>query len=302
MRDGTQELFGRAIDVSSVDKLFFPGEGLTKGDLLDYYVRSAELVLAHADGRPLAFKRHPDGLAGHGFFQKNAGEHFPAWIHRQQVPKREGGELDHVVLDEPATVVYLADQGTIELHPWLATADDLEAPVELVLDLDPPDDGDPAAVRRAARLVRGVLDDLEVAARLKTSGSRGFHLHVPLDGSSEWDAARATARDLATLAAERHPDELTVAQRKDRRGGRVFVDWLRNAYGQTSVAAYSVRALPGAPVATPIEWDELGGTEPRRWTIGNLFRRLGQRDDPWATPLAPVAAATLRARLEALED
>lgn len=299
MDAGEQRYFSRTIDISSVDKVFFPDAELTKGDLLDYHVRIAEQMLAHLRGRPVAVKRYPDGLDGQGFFQKNAGSHFPSWLRRQEIPKRDGGSLDHVIVDEPATLVYLADQGTIEFHPWLSLADDLEHPVELILDLDPPDEGDIDAVRAAARHVRSLLEDLEAASRIKTSGSAGFHVHVPLDGSAGWDVSSQLARSLAEAVCERHPDSLTTSQRKQARTGRVFVDWLRNGYGQTSVAAYSVRARPGAPVATPIDWDELSGVEPQSYDIRNLFRRLGQRADPWRDEPAAAAAGELAERLAA---
>jgi len=300
MDAGEQRIFSRDIDISHVDKVFFPDAGITKGDLLDYHVRVAELMLPHLRDRPVAVKRYPDGLDGQGFFQKNAGAHFPDWLRRQEIPKRDGGSLDHVIVDEPATLVYLADQGTIEFHPWLSEAGDLEHPVELVLDLDPPDDGEVAAVRSAARRVRELLDELEVAGRIKTSGSAGFHVHVPLDGSAGWEASSQLARSLAETVCERYPEQLTTSQRKQPRTGRVFVDWLRNGYGQTSVAAYSVRARPGAPVATPIEWDELGRVEPRSYDVRNLFRRLGQRPDPWQRTPPATGAEEIAERLERL--
>lgn len=294
--------FSRSFELSNTDRIVFPDAGITKGELVDYYVRIAETLLPHVRGRPLAVKRFPDGLAGEGFFQKNAGSHYPDWLHREPIAKREGGTLDHVVVDEPATVVFLANQGAIELHPWLAVADDLEHPVELIVDLDPPPGADVAVVRTAARHLGTLLDELEVPSRLKTSGSAGYHIHVPLDGSAPWDRVGELARRLATTLAARHQGELTTARRKKDRGGRVLLDWFRNGYGQTSVAAYSVRARPGAPVATPIEWDELGGVDPRSYGVRNVFRRLGQRDDPWTEEVAPTSADELDDALSALAD
>ena len=297
---GEQRFFSRVVDVTSVDRVMFPHAGITKGELVDYYARIAETMLEHLRDRPVAVTRYPGGLDGDGFFQKNAGSHYPGWLRREQIPKRDGGTLDHVVVDEPATLVYLADQGTIEFHPWLAAADDLEHPVEMVFDLDPPDDGDVRAVRAAARHLRSLLDEVQVPSRIKTSGSAGFHVQVALDGSATFDDAADLAKAIAVTAATRHPDQLTTEQRKADRQGRVFLDWLRNAYGQTSVAAYSVRARPGAPIATPIEWDELGEVEPRRYDLRNLFRRLGQRDDPWQVAPQPVAADQVAADLDRL--
>jgi bifunctional non-homologous end joining protein LigD len=300
MRAGPHEFFSRTFEISSVDRILFPEDGITKGALIEYYARAAELMLPHLKGRPVALKRYPSGLAGAGFFQKNASPHYPDWIHRQQIPKREGGSLDHVIVDEPATIVYLANQGTIELHPWLSEAADLEHPVELIFDLDPPEGADVAVVRAAARHLRVLLGELEVPSRLKTSGSAGFHIHVPLDGSAAWEVAGGLAQRIAATLAARYPDDLTTRRRRKDRGDRVLLDWFRAGYGQTSVAAYSVRARPGAPVATPIEWDELGKVAPRTYGVRNLFRRLGQRDDPWQVTLPPVAAGAFGPALDEL--
>jgi bifunctional non-homologous end joining protein LigD len=289
---------GRSIEVTNADRVVFPDAGITKGQLVDYYARIAGTMLPHLRGRPVALKRYPRGLAGAGFFQKNAGPHYPPWIRRDRIAKREGGTLDHVVVDEPATLVYLANQGTIEFHPWLSEADDLEHPVEIVFDLDPPPTAPVEVVRTAARRLRVLLDELELPHRLKTSGSAGYHIHLPLDGAADWRAAGRAARRIATTLAAHHPDELTTRRRKADRGERVLLDWFRTGYGQTSVAAYSVRARPDAPVATPIEWGELGRVEPRTYGLRNLFRRLGQREDPWATPVRAVSAAEVERALE----
>lgn len=282
LRNERQHLQGRSINVSSVDKVMFPDEGITKGELVAYYDRMAETMFPYLADRPVALKRLPDGLGSQGFFQKNVSEHFPDWIGRVRVDKRGGGSSDNIVITEPAALVYLADQGTIELHSWLVRADELERADQLVFDLDPPDE-DIDAARTAARRVRDVLDELELPHLLKTSGSKGYHVHVLIERHADVDASDVAA-GVARLLAARHPEELTDEHRKAARGGRVLVDYFRNGFGQTVVAPYSVRARPGAPVSTPIEWRELGATGPQRFTVRNLFRRLGQRDDPWARP------------------
>jgi bifunctional non-homologous end joining protein LigD len=287
LRDGRQRLHGREVDVSSVDKVMFPDDGITKGELVGYYERVAETMFPYLDDRPVALKRHPDGLDQQGFFQKNASGHFPDWIGRVRVDKRGGGTTDNVVVTEPAVLVYLADQGTIEFHAWLARADALDRADQLVFDLDPPGD-DVDAARASARRVRDVLDELELPHLLKTSGSKGYHVHVLVDRDADVDA-RGFAADVARLLSRRHPETLTDEQRKDARRGRVLVDWFRNGFGQTVVAPYSVRARPGAPVSTPIEWRELGDVDPQRFTLRNVFRRLGQRRDPWAAAWTSAA-------------
>jgi bifunctional non-homologous end joining protein LigD len=299
VRNGEQEIAGRTVGVTNADKVLFPDDGITKGQLIDYYVRAAELILPHLQGRPVALRRFPDGIGGEGFFQKAAPDHYPDWIPRVAVDTSQGGVVHQVEVNEPASLAFLAQQAAIELHPVLWRSDRRGRPDQLILDLDPPG-GDVDAARTAARHVRDVLEELGVAPRLKTTGSKGYHVHVRLDGRSSDDDLRAVALDIARTVLLRAPNELTIEHRIANRRGRVFVDWLRNSYGQTAVAAYSVRALPGAPVATPLDWSELGTVDPGSYSIQNLFRRLGQRDDPWAHDVEPVALGDLQSRLRNL--
>jgi len=285
---------GREIALSKPDKVLFPGSGLTKGDLVDYYRRIAEAALPHLRGRPLSMQRFPDGIESDGFFQKDRPDYFPAWIEGKALPK-EGGSVTHVVANDAATLVYLANQACITPHVGLSRVDRIDAPDRLIFDLDPSGD-DFSEVQDAAREVRGVLGQLGLDSFVQTTGSRGLHVVVPLDRSTGFDEVRRFARALAEHVARRHPDKLTVEQRKQARGNRVFLDYLRNAYGQTAVAPYAVRAIEGAPVATPLTWSEALAADmsPRKYTIRNIFRRLGQTDDPWADidhqakPLAPA--------------
>jgi bifunctional non-homologous end joining protein LigD len=279
--------FGRyTVELSNEDKVLFPDLGFTKGDLIDYYRRMARYMLPHLEDRPLSLERFPDGIAAGGFFQQDRPGHFPDWIRSVAVERREQGRehdfVDHVIADNEATLAYLANQGVITLHAWLARAPTVDCPDRLIFDLDPPDD-DFAAVRDAARRVRDLMDELELSTWLMTTGSRGLHVLVPLDGSESFDDVRDFARDSADLLASRFADTLTVEHRKDRRAGRLFLDTTRNAYGQTTVTPYSVRAKPGASVATPLDWHELGNASltSRSYTVGNVRRRLGQKDDPW---------------------
>jgi bifunctional non-homologous end joining protein LigD len=241
-------------------------------------------MLPHLAGRPLSMHRFPDGVGGKSFFQKDAPDYFPGWIHTEEVPK-EGGTVNHVVCDDAATLVYLAGQAVLTPHVWLSRVDDLDHPDRMIFDLDPPGDDperDAAQVRRAARRVRGALEDLGLPTFLMTTGSKGFHVVVPLARRETFDQVRGFARTLARRLAEGDPERLTVEPRKAKRAGRVFLDYLRNGYAQTTVAPYAVRPRPGAPVATPVDWDELDGLDPRRYTVANLFRRLAQKEDPWA--------------------
>jgi bifunctional non-homologous end joining protein LigD len=277
-----REVEGRRVKLSNPDKLLFPADGLSKADLVDYYERVAPVMLPHLAGRPLSLQRYPDGIDAPGFMQKNASDYFPGWIGRARLEKQDG-EVEHVVAEDAATLVYLANQACVTLHVGLSRLDRIDHPDRMVLDLDPSDD-DFEKVRRAARASRALLEELGLVPFLQTTGSRGLHLWVPLERTADFDEVRAFATRLAETLEARKPAELTTAQRKAKRGDRVLLDVARNAYGQTAVAPYAVRARPGAPVATPLDWAELDDPRlgPQRYTTRNLFRRLGRKGDPWA--------------------
>lgn len=284
---------GHDIDLSNPDKVFFPDSGITKGDVVDCYRRIADTMLDHLRGRPLVMQRFPDGIDGDGFIQKQAPDYFPDWIATVELSK-EDGSVRHVVADSPATIAYLANQGCISFHALLSRAERPEHPAELVFDLDPPDDDEAgAAVAFAARELHHLLTELRVSGYAKSSGSRGIHVHVPLDGQAAFDEDRGFSQAVGDLLASRHPDRLTTAQRKADRQGRLFIDTLRNAYAQHAVAPYSLRARPGAPVAVPLDWDEATSSsfDPQRITLANVFRRIAHKDDPWAA--MPQASASL---------
>jgi len=270
----------RTVEVSRPDKPLFPC-GITKSDLARYYLAVAAAMLPHVAGRPLNLERYPDGIDGPRIIQQRAGAHFPDWIERVTVPK-QGGTVTHVLAADSATLVYLADQACITVHAWLSRADRLDRPDRLIFDLDPSDEST-ADVRSAAHGVGELLRELGLEPFAMATGSRGYHLTVPLQRRAEFDAVRGFAREVARVAVARDP-RLTVEQRKAMRGGRILVDVMRNTYAHTAVAPYSVRARPRAPVATPLSWDELSkpSTRPHAWTLRTVPRRLEHHGDPWA--------------------
>lgn len=270
---------GRAIEVTNPDKVILE-PGITKGDLAEYHRRIGPTMLPHVEGRLLTVQRFPDGVGAGGFYQKDTPDHYPEWIDTVTVPKR-GGQVTHVVVRDVATLVFLANLAAVTLHVGLQRVEHLDRPDRLVLDLDPPEDAEVGRVRSAARVVRSFLDELGLASRLMATGSKGYHVVVPLVPEAPFEEVKAIARRMAETLEARHPG-LTSEQRIAARDGRVFVDFLRNAVSQTAVAPYSVRARPGGPVAAPIRWDELGRVRPGDVTMGNVFRRLGQVEDPWA--------------------
>lgn len=271
------------LELKHLDKVFFPNAGLTKGDVVDYYRRIAPVMVPHLQQRPLNLLRAPDGLQGKPFYQQAVADYFPDWINRITVEQVQRGETTHALVDSPEALVYLADQGCITPHPWLSRTRALNCPDRLIFDLDPSDD-DFTPVRDAARLLRDQLLSIGLTPFVQTSGSRGLHVVAPLDATADFDQARQLAQAVAEALAEQQPQWLTTAQYKNQRQGRLYLDTQRNAYGQTAVAPYALRLKPGAPVATPLDWEELqdGDLHPQKYTLQNIFRRLGQKSDPWA--------------------
>ncbi len=271
------------IELSNRDKIFFPDEEITKGDLIDYYEKISDTFLPYLKDRPLSLNRFPDGITKEGFYQKDTPDYFPDWIDTVEIEKKEGGKNLQVVCNKTATLVYLANQGTISFHPWLSTTADLQKPDKLVFDLDPPQ-GDFEIVLAGAKTLQTLLEDkLGLNPFVMTTGSKGLHVVCPLKAEKTFDEVRAFAKDVANYIADNNPEMFTVETRKNKRKERLFIDYLRNAYAQTSIPPFSVRARNGAPVATPLSWDELDkkGLNSQSYTIKNIFKRLSQKDDPW---------------------
>jgi|GEM_PF-451333 len=311
----TLETPGRAVRVARAGKELFPAapgpdgggpeKAVTKEDLAAYHRDIAPFMLPHLADRPLMLEIHPDGIDGQRFMQKNVPAHYPDWVHRAELPK-EGGTVTHVLADSAATLVYLAGQGCTTLHRWLSRADRPRSPDLMVFDLDP-SGGDLAEgfaqARRAARRLAELLEELGLAWAPMTSGSRGLHVLVPLVRRADVDEVRDFARETADVLAGRFPDELTTQARKDARGDRLYLDVQRNGYAQTAVAPWTVRALPGAPVAAPFAPDGLDDPRlgPRRWTLRTA---LGQaRTDPWShLPARARGLGPARRKLRALAE
>jgi bifunctional non-homologous end joining protein LigD len=253
-------------------------------------------MLPHVRNRPVSMQRFPGGIEQRGFFHKDVPDYFPAWVRRVQVPK-SNGTVTHALVCDPETLVYLANQNTITPHVWLSRADKVWQPDRMVIDLDPPEGSDFNAVRRAARRTGELLTELGFTPFAQVTGSKGIHVWTPLRRRARHDEVRAFAGDIARVLAARHPDELTSEWRKEKRDGRILVDVARNTYAQTAVPPYAVRPRAGAPVATPLDWEELSDSKlrPDRWNVRNVLRRLSAKGDPWAD-IASYARGISRAR------
>ena len=273
---------GIDIAVTHSDKVLFGASGITKGDLARYFERIGPTMLPHVRGRPMTLVRHPNGIDGQGFFQKNTPDHYPDWIPRVGLDKKDG-VVHHCVVDRTAALVYFAQQNVITPHIGLARTDDLDHPDRFVVDLDPSvDDFD--QVRRVALGVREALVGVGLVPFVQLTGSKGLHVVVPLDRSAAWSDAERFGHALSSLLLQRFPDDLTMQFSKSKRGDSIYLDMGRNGYQATIAAPYGVRAYEGAPVVTPIEWGELDepGITSRRYTIATVFDRLDAHGDAWA--------------------
>lgn len=279
------------VEPSRLDKVLFPDDGLTKADVLGYFEDISELILAHMEDRFLTLHRFPDGIDEEGFYQQSRSDYFPSGVRGVTAPRAgEGEPVTHIVVDDAEGLLYLADQATLAFHGWQSRYDRLSKPDRLVFDLDPSREGFEAVID-AARLLREALQMLGLSPFVTTTGSRGLHVVAPLKRNLDFEASRALARMVANALAQREPERFTLEQRKKKRRGRLYLDIGRNAYGQTAILPYSLRALPGAPVATPLEWEELGrkGQGPQKYHLKNIRRRLARKADPWRNFFAHAA-------------
>jgi bifunctional non-homologous end joining protein LigD len=288
------------VEVSNADRVVFPNDGVTKGEVVAYYQLAADRMLPFIEGRALSVERFPRGIGGQGFMQKNVPDHAPEdLIGRYQVPKEDGGTTVYPVVSSAEGIAFFANLGVITFHVPSVKVDNETHPDWAIWDLDPPPDR-VDLVRVAAEEMRSLLDQYRIPTMLMTSGSKGYHLRAKIQPSLEIETVTLIARGTAALAAAAHDDLLTLAFRKSERGERVFVDWMRNTPRSTTVVPWSLRPRPGAPVAVPLDWEELGSVAPDQIRLPEIEERLGS--DPWAKSepinLAPVAELVQRS----LED
>lgn len=271
------------IETSNEDRILFPKKKYTKKDLIDYYQKIGNRMIPYTNDRPLTMVRYPSGIDDEGFYQKDMPDYFPDWIASKRVPKKEGGSTTYVVCNNTATLMYLANQGCITPHVWLSKIDKLHYPDHMIFDLDPPSLKEFDKVQKAALTLKKLLESFDLTPYVKTTGSKGLHIVVPLRRTAKFKTVRTCAHHIAQLLQQEHKKELTLEIRKAKRGNNVFIDTLRNAFGATAVAPYGVRPKDGAPVATPIDWNEVRDKTltSQRYTIKNIFKRLSRIQDPW---------------------
>ena len=267
--------------ITHPEKILFPDDGITKGELAAYYEAMAPVIVPHLSGRPVTMERYPQGIGKKGFWQKDLSRGFPEWLRRVEVPKKNG-VVHHPIVTDTRSLLWITNQNTITQHVWTSRLPALRKPDICVFDLDPSNE-DWAAVRMAAIDLRNLLEELTWMSWVKTSGSKGFHLVVPLDGGTRMGDVARFANVVGKLFVRRFPDRLTQEFSKADRGGRIYVDTGRNGYSATFAAAYTVRARRGAPVSAPCTWEEIerGAVDPRTFTLRNMTDRIAKVGDLW---------------------
>jgi bifunctional non-homologous end joining protein LigD len=282
--------------ITHPEKLLFPADGITKGELATYYEAVAPVMVPHLRARPVTMERYPAGIDAKGFMHKSVVKGFPEWLERIEVPKK-GGTVHYPLITDTRSLLWTANQNCITPHVWISRAPDLLHPDLCVFDLDPMVD-DAEALRVASLRLRDFLTELGLRSWLKTSGSKGFHIVVAIDGHSRIGTVARFAHEVGGTLVRRYPDTLTQEFSKADRGDRILVDTGRNGFGATFAAAYAVRARPGAPVSAPCTWGELdrGMVQPRTFTLRNMVSRLSDKGDLWDN----MAASPLEGAIERL--
>jgi len=272
--------------ISHPEKVLFPQDGITKRELAAYYEAIAPVMLPHLRRRPVTMERYHRGIDAPGFFQKDVSRGFPEWLKRVEVPKKDG-TVHHPIVNDSRALLWLANQNSITIHVWPSRAPRLFYPDICVFDLDPANENEPDILRAAALRLRDLLAELELPSWVKTSGSKGFHIAVPLDGKADFGVVARFAHRVGELLVKRDPENLTREFSKADRGGRILVDTGRNEYSATFAAAYTVRARPAAPVSAPCTWEELerGDVGPRTFNLRNMPERIATVSDLWADML-----------------
>jgi bifunctional non-homologous end joining protein LigD len=277
----TKAVRPRDVVITHPEKLLFPGDGITKGEVAAYYAAVAKVMLPHLRNRPITMERFPSGIAAKGFLQKDVVKGFPEWLQRVEAPKK-GGTVHYALANDERSLQWLANQNTITMHVWTSRAPNLYHPDVCIFDLDPSRD-EPEVLRDAALAVRDLLREHDVESWVKTSGSKGFHIATKMAPRATFDDSSHFAGLIASILVQRKPKTLTLEFSKADRGGRILVDTGRNRPGATFASAYTVRARAGAPVSAPCTWEEVerGQVHPQSFTVRNMAERLAKVGDLW---------------------
>lgn len=279
------EIDGKIVSLSNLDKIFWPAQGYCKNDLIQYYSMISPYIMKYLKDRPLVFVRYPNGIKGKHFYQKNAPAAIPDWFNIFEWENSDQTTTRFLLVDETAELIWLGNQACIEIHPWLSRTAAIDQPDFIIFDLDPSPENTFAEVVKAALLVRKLLADLNLKAWVKTSGASGLHVYLPVINNYSYEEIRIFAEKVAGIVSSVIPDFTTIERKVQKRGRRIYIDYLQNVRGQTICAPYSVRAVDGAPVSTPLRWEEIEDISPQSFTIKNIQSRLEKIGDIFAPVL-----------------
>lgn len=270
-----------AVSITNRKKVYWPKEGFTKGDVIDYYDRMTDHILPYLKGRCLSLKRNPNGINDKGFYHKDAGEYAPAFVDVFKIKAESNNKIiDYIVCNNKATLLYVANLGCIEINPWNSTTKKIGHPTWMVIDIDPSDENTFTEVVDTALATKMILDKAGVSSYCKTSGASGLHVYVPLKNKYDYVTVKDFARLIATLVQEQLPETTTLERSLSKRGPKIYIDFLQNRTGQTLASVYSLRPVPGASVSTPLEWKEVNHQlSPQQFTMQNIFQRLKKKGD-----------------------
>lgn len=287
MASNTVSIEGRSFELSRLDKVLWPQDGYTKGELINYYVEVAPYIIPHLQGRPMVFTRYPDGIEKQSFYQKNAPPSLPQWIKTYPYYSSDSGrDINFILVEESATLAWLANQACIEMHPWLSCASSEDYPDFIVFDLDPSPGNSFEQVKTIAFLTRRVLNELGLRCYIKSSGSQGLHVYLPVENKYSYEKIRDFARTVAEIICTMQPDIATVERTVWKRGAKIYVDYMQNVKGKTLCSAYSVRPRTGATVSAPLYWDEVNSIKPSDFTIKTILPRLQKLGELFAPVLS----------------
>jgi bifunctional non-homologous end joining protein LigD len=279
--NGMLSVNGHQVKLTNQQKIYWPSEGITKGQVLNYYNKIAKFILPYLKDRPQSLKRNPNGISDKGFYHKDAGDAAPDWVkHIELYSENADKYINYILCNDKATLLYLNNLGCIEINPWNSRVKHLDNPDYLVMDLDPSDKSNFDDVVDTALVIKEILDKAEAASFCKTSGATGLHVYVPMGAAYNYDQARSFAEIIAILAQSRLPRTTTIERSLSKRQNRIYIDYLQNKRGQTLSSVYSIRPVPGASISTPLEWREVKhGLDPSRFNIQNFEHRLKKVGD-----------------------
>lgn len=286
-KDNMVKIDGHQLTLSNLSKLYWPKEKITKGDLIAYYDGMAEYILPYLKDRPLSLKRNPNGIKDEGFYHKDAGEHAPSWVKTYDVESESSGKtVNYIVCNNKATLIYIANLGSIEINPWNSRTQKADYPTYMIIDIDPSPKNSFDQVVETALAVKKILDKAGVDAYCKTSGATGLHIYIPMGNKYTYEQARKFGQLVAGLTVEQLPKFTSVERSLKKRGNKIYVDFLQNSKGQTLASAYSVRPKKDATVSTPLLWKEVKkGLHPSQFTIMNIGKRVARMGDLFAEVL-----------------